>query len=195
MTPRDRRALMIGAATLATAWLALRAIPWAVRDLHARRERLVGREELLVRTRAEIRDVQALGDSAAALQHQVVALAGSLMSGRLESDALADLAKRVSVVAADQRVRVLRTVAVPDSSRAGRLRRATVQTSLEGDARGLLGALARLERASAGLTVADVRLTAVDPASASAGPEIIAGEIVVWGWYLAPAPSGVGGQL
>lgn len=195
MMPRDRRALVIGVATLATAWLTLRAIPWAVRDLHARRERLVAREELLVRMRAEIRDVQALGDSAAWLQRQVVSLGKSLMPDRLQSDAVADLARRVSVVAADQRVRVLRTVAVPDSSRAGRLRRATVQTSVEGDARGLLSLLARLERTGAGPIVADVRLTALDPSSTSGGPEVIAGEMLVWGWYLDAGSPTVGGGL
>lgn len=184
MTPRDRRALIVGAGVAATALLALRGVPWVVGDLQARRQRLVARQVLLARTQAQIRDAEVLGDSAPVIERRLVALAPHLLAGHREADAVADLSGRLSAAAANQRVRVIRTAPVPDTVRVGRLRRVTLQASLEGDARGTLGVLARLERGPAAIAVADLRLTALDPASPVTAPEVIAEDVVIRGWYL-----------
>lgn len=194
MTHRDRRALVIGAGVAVAALLAFRVVPWIVRDLEGRREQLAARRELLMRTREQIGDAQALADSAPAIERRLVTLAASLLTGRREADAAADLAARVSSAAADQRVRLVRSGALPDTVRVGRLRRVTVQASLEGDTPEMLGMLARLERGPAAITVADARLTALDPASPAATPEVIAADLVIRGWYVATGLSSGGGQ-
>lgn len=187
MTPRDRRALAIGLGVVAAAMLALRGLPWAVRELRDRRDRLAARRELLVRTQEEIWVARGLGDSARGLESALVALAPQVLLGRQEADAVADLAKRVVIAAAAGRIRVVRTVAVPDSGRVGRLRRVSVQASLEGDTGEMLGALARMERSESPVGVADVRLTAIDAFSAATNPEVIEGEVLVRGWYVTVA--------
>ena len=189
MTPRDRRALAIGLGVVAAAILALRGLPWAVRELRDRRHRLAARSELLIRTEAEIRAARGLSDSARGIESALVALAPQVLLGRQETDAVADLAKRVGIAAAAERIRVVRTVAVPDSGRVGRLRRVSVQASLEGDTGEMLGALARMERPGSPVGVADVRLTAIDAFSAAANPELVEGEILVRGWYVTAAGS------
>ena len=190
MTPRDRRAMVLGAGLVVAAFLGLRVLPRALRDVRDRRERLAAQKELLLRTRVEIRAASSLVDSAATLQRRLVAFAPAILVGRRESDAVADLARRVGVAATEQRVRLVRTVVIPDSTHAGRLRRVTVQASLEGDARGALCVLARLDAGNA-VNVTEARLTAMDPGSAPAMPEVITSELVVRGWYITPTPSGV----
>lgn len=188
MTRRDRRALVIGAAVAAAAFLGLRGLPWAVREAGAWRDRTAARRELLLRTRLEIRDAVALDDSVAAIEKRLLAMASAVLAGNDETGAVADLAGRINAVAARERVRLVRTAAVPDTARVLRLRRVTVRASFEGDARGALGLLARLEAGGSPLTVADAQLTALDPASARTAPEVVAGEIIVRGWYVTPPP-------
>ena len=189
MTPRDRRALVAGAGMAAAAFLGLRVVPWAVRDLQGRRERLAARRELLIRTREQIRDAQALADSAPAIERRLVALAPAVLTGRRGADAVTDLLGRLSRAAADQRVRLVHSGAAADTVRVGRLARVTVQASLEGDARGVLGVLAGLERGPAAAVVADVRFTALDPLSPPTAAEVIATDVVIRGWFVVAEPS------
>jgi hypothetical protein len=65
----------------------------------------------------------------------------------------------------------------------------TVQASLEGDARGVLGVLAGLERGPAAAVVADVRFTALDPLSPPTAAEVIATDVVIRGWFVVAEPS------
>lgn len=187
MTTRDRRALAVGLGVVLAAMVGLRGLPWAVREIRNRRDRLAARRELLVRTQAEIRAARGLGDSARGLESALVALAPQVLLGRRETDAVADLAKRVGIAATAERIRVVRTVPVPDSGRVGRLRRVSVQASLEGDTGEMLGALARMERSGSPVGVADVRLTAIDAFSPATNPEVVEGEILVRGWYVTVA--------
>lgn len=184
MTPRDRRALMIGGAIAAAAVLGFRVVPWCTHEMRARREALAGRRMLLARVRADIRDAGRLTASAPAVEQRLVALAPRILTGRREADALADLSGRLEAAAAQQKVRLLRTTPVPDSTRVGSLRRAVIRASLEGDTRGTLALLGRLERQHAALRVTELMLTAVDPASAANKPEVLRSELIVRAWYV-----------
>ncbi len=185
MTPRDRRALLIGGAVAAAAVLFVRVVPTSVRTVGELRDRLAARRELLTRVRAQIQDAAGLGDSTQAIERAIAALGDRVLSGRRETDAAADLASRLNVAAARERVRVARSAAGADTAKAGRLRRVTLQASLEGDTRGTLGALERLEAEPAAITVSDARFTALDPGSPGTSPEMIASEVVIRGWYVA----------
>lgn len=185
MSPRDRRALVLGAGVAAAAFLGLRGLPWAVREARVWRERTAARRELLLGARLEIRDALALDDSVAAVEKQLLSMASAVLAGNRQADAAADLVGRINAVAARERVRLVRTAVLPDTACVVRLGRVTVRASFEGDARGALGLLARLEAEGSPFTVADARLTALDPASVRTAPEVLAGEIVVRGWYMA----------
>jgi hypothetical protein len=185
MTPRDRRALLVGGALAAAAVLFLRVVPASLRAVGEWRDRVAARRELLTRVRAQIQDAAGLGDSAQAMERAIAALGDRVLSGRREADAAADLASRLNVAGARERVRVARSAGIPDTAKAGRLRRVTLQASLEGDTRGTLGVLERLEDEPGAITVGEARFTALDPTSAGTIPEIIASEVVIRGWYVA----------
>jgi hypothetical protein len=184
MTPRDRRALVIGGAVVAAAFLALRAVPWGVRELESRRDALAAKHALLARVRADLRDAEWLADSAPEVERQVVALAPRVLNGGREPEAVADLVGQVSRVASEHKLNLVRTVPVPDSERAGRLRRAAVRASLEGDTRGTLAMLAALAAGTPVLTVREIRITASDPRSVPSVPEVLQSDLVVAAWYV-----------
>jgi hypothetical protein len=184
MTPRDRRALVIGGAVVAAALLALRAVPWGVRELESRRDALAAKRGLLVRVTSDLRDAEWLADSAPQVERQVVALAPRVLSGAREAEAVADLVGQVSRVASEHKLKLVRTVPVPDRERAGPLRRAALRASLEGDTRGTLGMLAALAAGTPVLTVREIRITASDPRSPPPGPEVLQSDLVVRAWYV-----------
>ncbi len=184
MTPRDRRALLVGGAVAAVAWLGLRGVPAAVREIQARRSELAAKRALLARIRAEIREGATLTDSVPALERQVVALAPKILTGQREAEALTDLTGRVSTAASAHKVKLVRTVPVPDSARAGHLRRVAVRASLEGDTEGTLGTVGQLARGSAVLSISDVVIAAGDPGPPPTAPEVLQSELVLRGWYV-----------
>jgi hypothetical protein len=182
VTPRDRRALALGAAVV-TAAAALRLVPAAVGRVREARERLGARVELLTRMRADLRDATRLQDSAEVVRHRIAGLAWQVLSPRTEVEAEAGLGALVSMAAERNRVRLGRSEPVPDSASAGPARRVSVRAALESDAAGLLGLLGSLAGGPAVLTIGALSVVA-DPPSAPAAPELLRTEITVRGWYL-----------
>jgi hypothetical protein len=186
MTPRDRRALLVGAATIAVAVVALRLAPLAGKQVRSAREDLEAHAELLARMQTDVRDAARLQDSAEVVRRRMAGLAGQVLSPGNEAEAAASLGALVSMAAERQRVRVSRTEAVADSARAGLARRVSLRATLESDTAGLLGLLGALARGPAVLTVADLRVAA-DAPPAPAASELLHTEITVRGWYLPSA--------
>lgn len=184
MRSRDRRALLVGAGVVAGAMLALRGVPAAWVALRNTRETMSARAELLARAEVDVLQADTLNDSAAVIRTKVLGLAPRLLSGTREADALADLTLRLKRAAADNRVRVERTNALPDSGQAGGLRPVSLRASLEGDSRGTLGLVGAMARGNVVLTATDLRITAGNPAAAA---EVLRVEMTVRGWYL-PRP-------
>ena len=182
MTPRDRRALALGAAVVAAA-LTLRLAPLALARLQGARERLEGRVELLAHMRADLRDATRLQDSAEVVRRRIARLAGQLLSPRTEVEAAASLGALVSLAAERHHVRLGRAEAVPDSANAGPARRVSLHAALESDTAGLLGLLGALADSPAVLTISALSVVA-DPPSAPGAPELLHTEITVRGWYL-----------
>lgn len=185
MTPRDRRAVLFGAAVVAVA-VALRLAPVAVRQVRMAREGLEARAAILVRMRADVRDAARLQDSVKVVRSRVAGLAAKLLSQGTEAEVAASLGALVSMAAERQRVRVSRTEALADSGRAGPARRVSLRATLESDTAGLLGFLGALARGPAVLTVGDLRVAA-EPPQLLTGAELLHTEITVRGWYLPPA--------
>lgn len=188
MTPRDRRALRLGAGLALGAFLLLRVVPWALRVASAERRTLLAERALLAETRALIATAPLLEDSVAHLTHRIATLAPRLLHGEAAAEAEADLATRVSLTAERQHLTVERVVPVPDSvQRAeGTLRRASVQATLVGDAREILALLDTLRRDQVILTPAAIRLAATNPEAPGTVPEAIRADLTVTGWYLIP---------
>ena len=184
MMTRDRRALTLGGVVLVGAVLTLRILPWGIRSLRAADRELGQRASLLARTRGELAEAGALGDSAAALTRALAGLAPKLVGGETSADAAADLAGRVTALAAQHHVRVDRVDPLPAVGAAGRLRPVGVRVGIEGDLRGVAGLLQGLANGPTAVALDALHLMARDPGGAGQGPEVLQGDVSVRAWYL-----------
>ncbi len=185
MTRRDRRALIVGGATVLTAVLAFRVLPWCIGRVLAEERDLREKRILLVRARADLADAPLLRDSAGVLTRAVVGLAPKLLSGDMPAEALSDLSGRLNLAASRNQAKLERTDQLADSMAAGRLRRIRVRTALESDIRGVMGFLRAIEGSDAVLSIEDIRIVAADPGSGEQVPEVLRVEVTVTGWFLA----------
>ena len=186
MTPRDRRALVVGGVAVAVAVLGLRVLPWAVRRVTEAHAQLRERATLLARTRDEMASLPTLRDSAAVLSQALVALAPQVLSGATPAEAGADLSGRMNLAASRAPAKVERLDPLPDSSGDGRLGRVRVHAALETDIRGLVALIRAIDGGDEVLTLDELRVEASEPGMASRGPEILKVEITVSGWYFRP---------
>jgi len=184
VSPRDRRALLLGGAAIGLALVALRLVPWSVVLIRGRVAALEARAELLERMRADIHSAQELEDSGAVVRRGMVALAPALLVGGTASAASADLGARLAAAAARNRIRVSRTEPVFDSAGSGALRGVGVRVALESDTRGLLQFLDALSRESSVLVLDNLRAEVADPQVPAGQPELLRTELTVRGWYL-----------
>lgn len=192
MTSRDRRALVLGSVTVAVGILLLRVLPWTARYAFAEAAGLRQRAALLARARSDLAEASGLRDSAVELGHALVGLAPKILSGNSVAEAVADLSGRINLAASNHQAKLERVDPVPDSGVAGRLHRATLRTTFECDVRGLVGVLQALEGGKVALSVRELRVTAVDPASVEKNAEVLRVELTVTGWFLESRDMGSG---
>jgi hypothetical protein len=183
MTPRDRKALLLGAAVVLGAVLLLRVIPWGVRSVLALRTRTLERVETLTRAQDVLAAAPALRDSLTRALGAVVALAPRLVDGRTAAEASASLSALVSMAASRHQVRLVRLDPLPDSA-AGVFRRVAVHAELEGDVRGLTRFLRAIETGDPLLTIPTLAVLAPDPLGRVPGPEALRAEVDVTGFFL-----------
>jgi hypothetical protein len=186
MTPRDRRALLVGGIAIAGAVLGLRVLPWAVRRGTEAHAVLLERATLLLRTREEMASLPQLRDSAAVLSQALVALAPQVLSGSTPAEAGADLSGRMNLAASRAPAKVERLDPLPDSSSDGRLGRVRVHATLETDVRGLIALIRAIDVGDEVLKLDELRVEAPEPGTVQRGPEILKVEITVSGWYIRP---------
>ncbi len=186
MTPRDRRALLMGGIAIAVAVLGLRVLPWAVRLVTEAHAVLRERATLLARTREETASLPTLRDSAAVLSQALVALAPQVLSGSSPAEAGADLSGRMNLAASRAPAKVERLDPLPDSSGDGRLGRVRVHAALETDVRGLIALIRAIDAGDEVLKLDELRVEAREPGTVERGPEILKVEITVSGWYIRP---------
>jgi len=186
MTPRDRRALLIGGIAIAGAVLGLRVLPWAVRRVAEAHAVLRERAMLLARTREEMASLPRLRDSVAVLSQALVALAPQVLSGSTPAEAGADLSGRMNLAASRAPAKVERLDPLPDSSGDGRLGRVRVHAALETDVRGLIALIRAIDAGDEVLKLDEIRVEAPEPGAIQRGPEILKVEITVSGWYIRP---------
>ncbi len=184
MTPRDRRALLIGGFAVAAAVLVLRVLPWAVHRAGSGYATLRERSALLARTRDEMASLPTLRDSAATLSQALVALAPQLLSGSSAVEAGADLSGRMNLAASRAPAKVERMDPLPDSAGDGRLGRVRVHAALETDVRGLIAFLKAIDAGDEVVKLVELHVEAPQALTSERGPEILKIEVTVSGWYI-----------
>ena len=186
MTPRDRRALVIGGLVVLGAVLTLRVFPTALHKALEARATLRERATLLARTRDEMASLPKLRDSAAVLSQALIALAPQLLSGSTDAEAGADLSGRINLIASRAPAKVERLDPLQDSLGNERLGRVRVHAALETDVRGLVAVLKAIEIGDEVLHLDELHVQAPQPAGTERGPEILKVEVTVSGWYVRP---------
>lgn len=189
MTPRDRRALGLGAAAILAAFLGLRGIPRAREALDDARSRRAAQREFVLRGRAALGRLVELEDSTRILSARVAELAPRLLGAETRSEATAELAAVLGSLALRHRVRLDRSDPVGDSALAGGLGRVSLDAVLESDVRGLTGLLGALASRTQVTEITRLRVTAPDPSIGGAGPEVLRVEMRVRSWFLARGTS------
>jgi hypothetical protein len=184
VTTRDRYALTMGGAAIIVVVFGLRGLPWLWSHVSRVHQDLAARRELLVRAELDLRAVPGLQDSAKRLTAQVMDLAPRLLSGATASEAAAAFAGHISHLALTHNARLDRADPVPDSLKAGDLRRVTMDAVFESDVRGLAGLLGGFATALPVTRVTRLRVTANDPATPGSRAEVLRIELRVQAWYL-----------
>jgi len=183
MTPRDRRALIVGGVAVVAALILLRAAPWTVRQVLALRARATDMAVTLARARKVIEEVPAVRDSLAPALSAIVALGPKVLDGRSRADAEAALADLVTFTAQRQRLRIVRLDPVADTGDRV-FGRVAVHAELEGDVAGLTRFLQSVETGEPVLTVPALTVQALEPDARPGVPERLRIEAVVSGLYL-----------
>ena len=189
MTPRDRRALLVGGIAIGGAVLGLRVLPWTVQRVTAAQAVLRERATLLARTREEMASLPRLRDSANVLSQALLALAPQVLSGSTPAEAGADLSGRMNLAASRAPAKVARLDPLPDSSGAGRLGRVRVHAALETDVRGLIALIRAIDGGDEVLKLDELHVESPEPGTVQRGPEILKVEVTVSGWYIRPRPT------
>ncbi len=180
MTGRDRRAAIVGGATIGAAVVVLRIIPWSVREVTQLRETATERVATAARAREVLAQSAAVRDSLSAVLSGIVGLAPALVDGHTPTDAQASLAGLLTLTANRQSLKVVRLDPVSDST-AGVFGRVRTHAELEGDLKGLTGLLRGIETGDPLVTVTSLAVSTPD---VSARTETLHLEIEVAGYYL-----------
>lgn len=190
---RDRRALLLGASVIALGAVVTRLGPAAIGRIIRARQKVSVEVSLLTRSRAELRQVPLLEDSAAAVRERFLAIGPDLVPGGNEVDAGEALRGLLTIAADRNRVRLTSVEFLPDSVGVGRVRRVSIRASLESDLQGLLETLAAIEAGQPVIAVASLQLLAGD-APDSARTERLTGTAVLRGWYVESDSGSSGGE-
>ena len=189
MNPRDQRAFLTGGAIVIAGLLFGRVLPAGHRWWHTAQATLAERTALLAREQHELGTVRQLEDSAKVVQASFVALAPDVLAGGTDAEALSDLEGRMTLLAGRHQAKVIRLDAGADSVTVARLREVRVSMEVESDWAGIVAFLKGVDDDPAAITVRSLDVSAADPTSSSARPEVLHADLELTGWYLhAPRP-------
>lgn len=183
MTPRDRRAVILGTAILGISVVGLRVLPAAGRWVAALRSAAREERALLRRAQSVLGARSAVADSLHRALNAIVALAPRLVEGHTQAESQAGLTSLVSMEAGRHALKVVRLDPLPDSA-TGVFMRVALRAELEGDIAGVVGLVRRIETSDPTLSATGLRISALDPASGKRVPEVLRVEMNVAGYYL-----------
>jgi hypothetical protein len=182
ISKRDLRALVRGAAVIATVIALGRGLPaWRRWDHSVRRDAVSALHNIAL-IEAGIGQLRALRDSAAARQIRVDSMAERLFESRTVQEATAALALHVSEVAASVEVKVNSLQLRADSAFArDGFARIAVRFNGTGDVAGLAGLLVSLEGEDVFLAVRELNVTQPEPGAPDTKPEALRFELLIEG--------------
>jgi len=183
MSVRDRRAVWMGLGIVVLAVLGLRLVPARARSMRGLGEQLEVQRRLVAETEAAVTELPALEDSARSLKQKVGLLGEKILTGQTEAEAVADLQGRLGLLAARNQVGLTGVAGIPDSLRAGSLRRVTAVVTLETDTEGLAGLLADLMASRVTMVPERVQISVTNPAGLT-DSEVLRVELTLSSWYL-----------
>ncbi len=189
LSPREQRAITIGAIVMLVGWLGLRGAPRLAHHVADLRERTAIATATVQRARAMLAQEPIARESLAVRASRLITWAPRLFGGTTPSEAAAELSSFVAGAATTHRVRIARQDTRPDSS-ASLFLRLTLRLEAEGDAEAISGWIASLEESPRLLDVQAVTISAPDPAASPAQPERLHAELVVTGWGAIRHPPG-----
>jgi Type II secretion system (T2SS), protein M subtype b len=183
MTPRDRRALLVGAAAIVGGAVAIRVVPWSVHAVTGLGVRVEQQSLLATEARAVLAAAPEVRDSLGRVLTGIVALAPVLVDGHTTAEAQASLSALVSLAANRHALKVVRLDPLADSA-AGVFSRVTVHAELEGDIAGLVGLLRAVETSEPLLSIGTLAVSAPDPHANLKAAEVLHFELDVTGYFL-----------
>jgi hypothetical protein len=186
MSARDRRVLLLGAASVALVVGAGRGLP-AWREWYAgSRASAVQLRGELARAEESLRHSAVTRDSLTARKRRLVALLPLLASGETPQMAGAGLASSVASAAEAAGVRVGTVQVRPDSAGRTVFTRVAVRADVTGDVRGVAAFLGALEQDATLLAVRELAVSQPEPAAAADRAEALRVELLVEGLALTP---------
>ena len=184
LSPRDRRALLIGAA----AAVSVLTYAFAVRPLTSRAGDLKERREVLVESLARYASVLAAQDAyetaSDTARARLLRLAPGTFSGAPE-EATASLLTLVGDLAAKNLIRVVRTIPLPPESAAGDVVAVGARVECESDLAGAVGLLRALEASNKLVHVSELELSEQRSARRVEGAQVLRIQLTVKGFLLA----------
>ena len=189
MTRLETRTVRWAGGIILAGILALRVLPFALGQVRVTGEALQQKRELLSLARAELMNTNILADSATRLTNRVAAIGPRLLNGSTTTEAAADLASRIALLANRYHLRLQRTEVSDTHTRP--LERGvaavTMRFHLQGDIRGIGSFLRALEESTLILVPDHLRISVGDRPSQDQGPECLEVDLVVSGWFLSGA--------
>lgn len=192
MSPRDRKALLVGGSVVALSWLSLRAAPAAVLEIRRAEAELAQRADLVVRARERVDALGPLADSIAALESVAEALPKLLLAGGDLETASVDLMRRVGEIV-ERHARFESFDERAAGIRSGPLQMLTLRVRVETDLTGLVGFLEDVAGDSA-LSVEALQVSIRDPHAPAQRIERLTAMLRIGGWYLADEAGFDGGE-
>ncbi|HEY2805462.1 MAG TPA: GspMb/PilO family protein [Gemmatimonadales bacterium] len=181
ISPRERRAIALGASLLLAAWVFFRIVPWSARQVAQLRARADLANGALVRARAAEAGEPTARESLAVRGRELVALAPKLLGGTTSAEAAAELSSLVGGTASLRHVRITQQDARSDSG-ASIFTRVSMRISADGDAGGIGGWLADLEEGPRLIEVRSLAISSPEPAAPGNQPERLHADVVIDGW-------------
>jgi hypothetical protein len=180
VTAREWR-LVGGAGLILAVALLVRGVPVVASRIDGWHQRATARVALAARARAELADAERLEEVALTARSRFDSLAPRVVAAGSRAEAQAALGMLVEHRARQHRARLVESRPIPDSVRAGRLARVTLQVVLESDLPGLVGTLRALEAGDPVIELRALRLEVADPGGPSP-VEVIVAEATLTGW-------------
>lgn len=185
MTPRDRRALLVGGAIVLSTWVSVKLIPRAWLFRQQLRENVASKATRLDRLEHDIAGLDSLEREAGRVRARLVGLAPRLLAARSHGEAGAELSVVLRTRAETAGARIGRITILPDSAGRGEPTEIRARIECETDAAGVEKLLELLASGNPVLVVSAVRVAAPAPRDRSEVMERLDVSIDVGAWWMA----------